>query len=198
MITCFTSFTSFYSSHPHNIVFCAINLAYNMQWMRRGFAYPPPPIEALKAGRWDQFYTSYILIHLVCLWQWLRTDNGHGQLFEKKSFFKKPKTSTKHCWITHLCIMHRVHTSINNPRYHPNHFEFVRDVQFDDNLIHIYHSHNTIYKMKICIHTFTPLLTLTKIIHEICPFFSHNFFYFQAQFQILPTSIKNLQLCSKP
>jgi len=30
---------------------------------------------------------SYILIHLVCLWQWLRTDSGHGQLFEKKSFF---------------------------------------------------------------------------------------------------------------
>jgi hypothetical protein len=30
--------------------------------------------------------TSYILIRLVYLWQWLRMDSGHGQLFEKKSF----------------------------------------------------------------------------------------------------------------
>jgi hypothetical protein len=56
----------------------------------------------------NKSFTSYILIHLVCLWQWLQTDSGHGQLFEKKSFFKKPNIVE----ITHLCIMHRVHTSI--------------------------------------------------------------------------------------
>jgi len=37
----------------------------------------------------------YINLFGLSVTQWM--DSGHGQLFEKKSFFKKPKTSTKHC-----------------------------------------------------------------------------------------------------
>jgi len=56
------------------------------------------PLQQLNIDVWPPLAKSYILIHLVCLWQWLRTDSGHEQLFEKKSFFKKSKTSIKHCW----------------------------------------------------------------------------------------------------
>ncbi len=46
-----------------------------------------------------------------------RTGRGGGdqRLFEKKSFFRKPKTSTKHCEITHLCIMHGVKGRMKPP-----------------------------------------------------------------------------------
>ncbi len=38
---------------------------------------------------------------------------GDQRLFEKKSFFKNQKHQPNIVEITHLCIMHRVHTSVS-------------------------------------------------------------------------------------
>jgi len=48
-------------------------------------------------------------------WEMRRTGapgGGTQRLFEKKSFFKNQKHQPNIVEITHLCIMHKVHTSI--------------------------------------------------------------------------------------